>query len=465
MAGINWDELDPYFDPDPAPEPAADTGPDGIPASLLALKPGELVWNESGSVYVHTCAYDLTAGLQHLDFAPPAEIGLSLLADAFDLPGTLEAHTLQDCVFIDCETTGLGYTAMPFMVGVATYECLPSLSPCQPRRQPDGGFVLRANAFPASGADPAASPTHLVVRQLFALHPREESAVLQAVQELVTTRPVCVTFNGHSFDIPLLQARFRTGLFHFPELPLEDPFAQPDLISLDLLPMIRKIWRRQIGSCALGNCETRILGLHRTHADVAGSLIPGIYLRFLDHGRADDISRVFCHNRWDILAMAFLLVQLVHRVHAAAQSDVACLSGEEALALGRLMLAKRHHRHAETLLVHAIRTLTGNTSQAEAFRILGHHYKRQTDWIRAVALWERWIGTAVEACIDPYVELAKYHEWHNKELEEAEIYTRWALHVHSSLHTFSTSAQTARRALEHRLQRIQRKRNRLSRWT
>ena len=120
---------------------------------------------------------------------------------------------------------------------------------------------------------------------------------------------------------------------------------------------------------------------------------------------------------------------------------------------------QRVGRDAEPVLI-AVRALHGQSAQADAFRLLALHYKRQGDWDRAVRLWERWISTAAEDTVHPYIELAKYHEWQSKDLDQADTYTRWAMYVRESSplrHPPQTAAE-----LQHRLTRISRKQRRLA---
>lgn len=454
-AELDWHTWD--WDPE-AVDPGTDPDPDEqVPASLRMEVPGELVWNDSGAVYVHTCAYPLASKLQHLSFADHGATHLDVLQDIADTGNSLIRQTLHDCAFVDCETTGLGRTSVPFMVGMATYEHLADLSLYAPLPRPNGSALFTAHTLsPPDQATPA-PPTHLVVRQLFALHPGEEGALLEALQDLVAAYPICVTFNGRSFDIPLLQYRYQYHLIRFPELPLADPFGDEGPFSLDLLPMARKLWRRRIGSCALTNCEVQVLGRQRTHADVHGAQIPGIYRQFLDTGQARALSRVFYHNRQDIISMTFLLERMVQTVNLSRQAQEPKLSGEDAFALSHSLMQRGESRRAVALLQHAIQTLAGHALQAEAFARLALWYKRQGDWSNAVRLWEEWLSTTQEDSPVPYVELAKYHEWHSKDLAQAEMYTRWALHVRVSFRG-KGGPQIQEAALQHRLQRVQRKR-------
>ena len=446
MAGTIWDELD------SEQEIVGEESFHEVPPSLLECVPGNLIWNDCGSVYVCLRSYPLGTPGQREDLTHDPSLLLRRLGLAFPGLPSFDNLVLGDCVFLDSETTGLGFNAIPFMIGVGTFE-----EHATPRKnsRADGSSLSQPSETTKADA-PKGNPTHFVVRQLFAHHPYQESAVLQHLQDLLAGMRVCVSFNGDAFDIPLIRARFEASMFHFPELPLEDPFQEEALLSLDLLPLARKIWRKRIGSCALSNCEARILGLKRTHADVAGAQIPGIYLKYLHDGKADELSRVFYHNRQDIASMSFLLKSLIRSSESVASNSLERLSGEEALSMGMLLLRESRWSDAERLLIFATRKLGGSKHHSASFRELGLHYKRRGHWENAKEIWEEWLSTTVQDCVDPYVELAKYYEWRTKDLLQAEVYTRWAIHVHRSSPVPRRSHQV-QEELRHRLQRLERK--------
>lgn len=445
----------------PNAEPVHDTEPpEDMPASLPEYIPGFPVWNDSGCAYVQTTAYDLNAHFKHLSFGGHAACALDSLTETFNLAGSLGGTSVADCLFLDCETTGLGRSSLPFLIGIGTYETLADTDPRVLKHNADGSLVLGEGAANPDPTGTGGTPTHFVVRQLFAWHPREECAVLQVLQDLAASRPVWATFNGDAFDIPLIRARYHTNLIYFPELPLNDPFADPAVSRLDLLPLARKLWRRRIGSCSLSNCEHAVLGLARAQQDVPGSLIPGMYRQYIETGRVHDMVRVFYHNRQDIVTMPFLLERMVQAAGAAGAESGEDLAGEDTLSLAVVAFNNGDPERARTLLHAAVRALQGQSAQSDAFRLLALHYKRQGDWDRAVRLWERWISTAAEDTVHPYIELAKYHEWQSKDLDQADTYTRWAMYVRESSplrHPPQTAAE-----LQHRLTRISRKQRRLA---
>ena len=446
MAGTIWDELD------SEQEFAVEESFHEVPPSLLECIPGNLIWNDCGSVYVCKRSFPISAPGQTEDLTHDPSLPLGRLELVFPRLPSFDNLALGECVFLDSETTGLGFNSMPFMIGVGTFE--EHATPGKDSRA--DGSPLSQPSEPTKADSPKVNPTHFVVRQLFAYHPYQESAVLQHLQDLLAGKRVCVSFNGDAFDIPLIRARFETSSFHFPELPLEDPFQNEKLLSLDLLPLARKVWRKRIGSCALSNCEARILGLKRTHADVAGAQIPGIYMKYLHDGKADELARVFYHNRQDIVSMSYLLKSLIQSSEFVTSDSLERLSGEEALSMGMLLLRESRWLDAERLLIFATRKLGGSEHHAASFRELALHYKRRGHWENAKTTWEEWLSATVQDCVDPYVELAKYYEWQTKDLLQAEVYTRWAIHVYRSSLVPLRSRQV-QEELRHRLLRLERK--------
>lgn len=439
-----WDSLEEEIEPDQGSVEG------DLPPSLSRLVPGELVWNDSGSVYVSVRSQSISGGNKPGQHRHNPDLRLGNLIQTFQSPPELANLRTQDCAFVDCETTGLARNSLAFLIGVGLFERhegaeTPCASPAEMTESAEGQH------------GPSADPTHFVVRQLLVHHPREEAAALQFLHSLLQGRRVCVTFNGDRFDIPLLRSRIREQQFHFPELPLEDPFSDEELFSLDLLPLARKVWRRRIGSCALSNCELRILGVRRTHADVSGAQIPGIYMQYLETGKASELSRVFYHNEIDILSMSFLLAALTKTSRSAQSAELRDLDGVDALALGCLSQESMRLEDAERLFEHAVGVLGGSEHQNAAFRELGLLRKRQGRWDEAVSTWERWFTSTATQSPDPCIELAKYHEWRSRDLKEAEMFTRWAIHINDAAPSTSRKLRV-REELLHRLNRIARKR-------
>ena len=168
-------------------------------------------------------------------------------------------------VYIDTETTGLagGSGTLAFLIGVGRFEA--------------GAFVVRQ----------------------FALHgPWEEPAQLAAVRDAVSDADAVVSYNGKSFDAPLLATRF--GWHGW-----DDPLA--GLPHVDLLHLARRLHGARLVDCTLGEVERGVLGLERDLDDVPGALVPERWRQFVLSGDAEPLRDVRTHNERDIVTLAALL--------------------------------------------------------------------------------------------------------------------------------------------------------------
>jgi hypothetical protein len=162
----------------------------------------------------------------------------------------------------------------------------------------------------------------------------DERALLTALASLIAPNAWLVTYNGRGFDWPLLVARYR----------LARRAAPVHAGHLDLLPIVRRLFRHRMENARLRTAESALLGMHRI-GDIEGWEIPSRYLRFLRGGSADDLVDVVRHNDQDVRSLARLLALLEsnlgdpNRRPGAASGDLAGLARAFA----------REHRLAEAL--------------------------------------------------------------------------------------------------------------------
>jgi uncharacterized protein len=262
----------------PAPARLADAVPEGDPQPLPALLPGlELVETPEGACYVLDRIYPLhhRHGADTLDSLLQQQ---PAAAAPFCGEPRLSDLDFRDFLFLDTETTGLGGAGtLAFMVGVAFFE---------------------GDAF--------------VARQYFLRDHGDEPAMLWLINELLAQRPGLITFNGRSFDLPLLDGRFLLNRM------VCDICERP---HLDLLPPARRLWRQRFDSCALGALEQTLLGLRRSQEDVPGWLIPALYHHYLVSGDGREMARVFYHNRIDLLSMVTLAARITRQLAAPQPGD------------------------------------------------------------------------------------------------------------------------------------------------
>ena len=430
---------------------------------LPELVPGYQIVNAAGVCYCAEQAYPLTEmrgphTLGSLLESPPA-----LFHRFHPTFGVGEMANYRRAAFIDTETTGLGGGAgvYCFMVGVGTFE---AYQPYAPDQLPNATHL-------------EAAPTHFVVRQFFMRNPAEECALLVALADLLADHEMTVTFNGRSFDLPLLRGRYTQNRRFLP-LDREVDLLHSDRPHLDLLMPARRIWRRRLQSCRLINLEQMILGLHRSEDDVPGQLIPELYHHYVQTGRTSAMRGIFYHNYEDIVTMVALadhmsrafgdastssatLPAASHAIPSPAPATSALstttVTGMDWAGLGRAHARAGDTEQAVIAYTRALESVRNPTERGEIYRELGEVYKRQRQWAQATETWQSWITSVPGSDSTPYVELAKYCEWETRDLEQAEMWTAWALHNLGKARP-GAHRPGEQRELEHRLARIQRKR-------
>lgn len=426
---------------------------------LEALVTGEEIENDGGRCWLVTERYQLETMRGRYPLGALLATTPQAIAPLYPNAGLDTGFDFEHVAFIDTETSGLGGGAgvYAFMVGVGMFE--------------GAEIGDRGSVIGDREAASTQSPITFTVRQFFMHHPGEESALLTALADLLGERRGLVTFNGRTFDAPLLRGRYQMNRRFLPGGVGLPPVLAENAPHLDLLHPARRLWKRRLASCSLGNLEAQILALHRSEEDVPGSLIPYLYTQFLQTGNAADMRRVFYHNREDIVSM----VSLAERICQHYANPLVSAQSGELHALDLASVARVHselgwHENAEQEFAHALEHLVSTQRQAQAgagstgdedalpeiFDALGWLLKRQDRWDEAAALWQRWLTTVPGPDPRPYVELAKYCEWRNGDLAQAQMWTAWALHNQQSAPVRYRSSQ-AINELQHRLARLQRK--------
>lgn len=201
-------------------------------------------------------------------------------------------------VCLDTETTGLGTGAgtVAFLVGIARWEA----------------GVLR------------------LVQLLLPDH-GDEAALLDAVTAEIGPAPALVTYNGRTFDWPLLIARYR----------LHGRAAPALAAHVDLLTIVRRLFRHRLGRARLRSAEEGLLALRR-HDDVEGWEIPELYHAFLRGASAEPLARVVRHNAEDVRSLGRLL-QYLDRELADPAARPGAHPGDLASLAGLLRAHGRHH--------------------------------------------------------------------------------------------------------------------------
>ena len=311
-------------------------------------------------------------------------------------------------LFLDTETTGLsgGTGTVAFLVGLAW-------------RDGDG----------------------LTFVQYFLCDFNQESALLWAVGQCVRDAGVLVSYNGRSFDWPLLQTRL--------VMRRADP-AWPSPPHLDLLTLARRIFKPRLPDCALQTIEQAVLDLHRAD-DLPGTLIPGRYFGWLRNGDPRVLDPVFTHNRQDVLSMAVLLARFESVLRNGDNLDPLDRFGRARFmeARGFTPEALREYRHLWQASVPGTRFTARGAIGLRLARLL----RRSGHWTEARAVLEECWRTQSY----PYpaaIELAKLLEHQAKDLSAARRVVSDALRLLAI--AVVPNAQW-RIDLERRLQRLDRR--------
>jgi hypothetical protein len=283
-----------------------------------------------------------------------------------------------------------------------------------------------------------------VVRQYFLRDHGDEPAMLILLADLLASRPAVVTFNGRSFDLPLLDTRY---LMNRMDDRAGDLRQRP---HVDLLPPSRRLWRSRLSSCSLASLEESILGVHRSHEDVPGWAIPGLYLDYLRSGDARELLRVFYHNRIDMLSMVTLAERIIRQFSRSPAGDEPL----DALSLARWQIALDMAAEAEANLRQLLVDDIALDVYQQALGQLAWLLKRRDRRAEAVPLWQQMAVTSFDD-VSAHVELAKYYEWHDIQLDAALHWTAQALALKDSMDP--ARAEIAIAELTHRRTRLERK--------
>jgi len=317
-------------------------------------------------------------------------------------------------LFLDTETTGLagGSGTYAFLVGIAWWE--------------GGG---------------------LEIEQFFMREYSEERSLLFALAERIAERPVLVTFNGKSFDWPLLETRYRMSR----KLPPPVPRAH-----LDFLHPARNLWRLRLGSVRLSELERHVLGWERG-VDMLSGLIPQIYFDYLRGGPPDRLVPVFHHNQMDLRGLAALSSRIL-----SLFSDAENLGqdGLELFGVSRVCEKRGENTRARKLYEKSIASVLPSETDRAARRSLARLAKREGDFNLACDLWEGALGNSRHG-YEAYEQLAIYYEHNARNPEQARQVVRRAIDELRRANQIGDIATSAYREIkarfDHRMARLERK--------
>jgi len=332
-------------------------------------------------------------------------------------------------LFFDLETTGLsgGAGTLAFLVGCGWFEI-------------DGAFVTR---------------------QFLLARYADERALLETVAGELANAGALVSFNGKSFDAPLLETRY---MFH------RLAWNGRQLPHVDVLHPARRFWKRgsagpdiartwaSESSFSLIALEREIVGARRI-GDIAGFEIPARYFQFVRTGDPRPLVGVLEHNRLDLLTLAALTARLLHLTRSGPD---AARDAREALGLGHVYARGACDERARTAFRSAIeRCRSPRTAydpiRIEALRSLALMLRRARCYEEAASTWGELL--AIRGC-PPQLEreataaLAIHHEHRRRDLISAKTF--------ALRHLEAVQQPAWRDAARHRLARLERKMTRES---
>lgn len=321
--------------------------------ALMALLGGEFVSNRLGG----------HIRVRHRVSEPKAR---KISIDALRLISPEPPHLICDYsqwLFLDTETTGLagGTGTYAFLVGLAWWE--------------EDGFV---------------------VEQHFMRDHGDEPSLLLDIGEHLARRRVLVTFNGKSFDWPLLQTRF--------QISRAATVAAP-AAHLDLLYPARQLWRLSLKSVALTQLEQHVLQLNRGR-DIPSETIPQRYFDFLRGSSPEPVAEIFHHNRMDLCGLALLAL---HINEMLSQPESKFHQAGELFGISRMLQRRGEEDRAGQIYRKALDCGLPRAAEQAAQRELAFLAKRGQNYELSNALWEKLLGESPGG-LKAYEQLAMYYE-------------------------------------------------------
>ncbi|HSI98917.1 MAG TPA: ribonuclease H-like domain-containing protein [Patescibacteria group bacterium] len=287
------------------------------------------------------------------------------------------------------------------------------------------------------------------VRQFLLPDYPHEPALLRALTAELRSVERLVTYNGRTFDLPMLAARLTVhGLFRHQS-------AIPDAHD-DLLPLARRLFRRPLGGARLADVEAGVLGVRRI-SDCAGSEVPARYFGYLAGGSPDILAEVLDHNLQDVVSLALLEAEFC-RLRGGGWREARVLDARGmALDLLRLGAVDDALELVETAQAEATDPAEANALRRVAARLLIGIGLVD----RAEELWTLGTRRASVDAAAAWIEVARIRERHRGDLRgamEAAASASRVLDVAFALGRGGSLAEVGRTRLtvERRLRRLRR---------
>ena len=362
------------------------------------------------------------------EFVEPSLLALELLSRVRDKSLSERTQTAlsdpAEWLFLDTETTGIagGTGTYAFLIGLAWWDA--------------GG---------------------LQVEQFIMRDFAEEHSILHELAARVVERPVLVTFNGKTFDWPLLENRFTmTRAIRVP----------PIAAHLDLLHPARALWKFRLGSVRLVDLEREVLDPCRLgwtrKDDVSSALIPQMYFDYLRGGPPGPLAGVVRHNQMDLRGLAALFCKMNRLLGNDLDQQAPSL---DLFGLSRFLQRRSEPARASSVCTEALKLGLPADLHAQACWDLALLAKQRGDHEQAAKLWHD-LATDESVGIHACIQLAIHYERRARDLERALQFARLALAKMRRLRTLSRERVESARILrleQQMLRRVTRLESRMNR--
>jgi uncharacterized protein YprB with RNaseH-like and TPR domain len=311
---------------------------------------------------------------------------------------------------IDTETTGLagGTGTYPFIIGIGFWM--------------DNRFVVR----------------QYILRDFF-----EEPAQLSALASDLKGTTSILTYNGKTFDMPLLRTRYRINR-------MEIPFTEH--LHFDFMHPCRRLYKRHFDSLNLTNLEEKVLGFDRED-DVPAHIIPRIYFDYLQNRDENHLLPILNHNRNDIVGLYILAQETLRRAELALahtyDDDLLLLS------LGQILYRSGECVRSRDMLACIKPQFASREIVDESLKLHSKTSCKLKDWDDALKIWNQMLRLGRFGCY-PHIEFAKHNEHRLRDYRRALDYTNFALRLIEFEREFMSAAvyQNTLKALAKRQRRL-----------
>jgi len=315
--------------------------------------------NSLGDYFYKDCLYENS--YQHGDISFSQ---LFMESQVIHVPDLEAEFDLEKCLFIDTETTGLSYSGGTFAFMIGAGYC-------------------QNNEFK--------------VRQYFLRNPTEEEAMLLDFENLISKFDTLVSYNGISFDVPIIKSRFRYNRL---------PTTLTNKTHIDLLKYARMLFRYQFGDRSLKSIEANVLKFTRAEEEIPGFLAPVIYQEYLQSKDISGINGVFYHNEMDVVSLV-ALINILNKISLEYEDYFENYETINFSLAKQFEKNKDYQKAIETYKKAIDKNNLPETILLKSFLGIANLFKKNRQYSQAIPYWYK---AAEMNSIEALIELAKVNE-------------------------------------------------------